>query len=307
MSFRKVLSIIVFLLVFPWSAIFTKILSSEYNVITQNFYRFLFADISLFIVSFYLFRNDLKKALKNLKKFIIPAALTAIGQNLMVAAIVLTTAVLGALLSKLSVIFTVVLSFILIKEERSLIKSRYFLLGLLLSIIGFIGVALGRTASIGAVDNFSKGVILFLISAFMFGLYRISIKKMVKDTQPVVAFTIICFLMTLIFLPFVILFGNPTKIITAGLGINLVLFSSGFVVISLSNSVYYIAVRDFGVSVPNAILLLVPFITGIFSFVILKELLTSLQILFGSILLIGCYFVMKRKIVKLKHNHISSG
>ncbi len=290
---KNLLSIVIFILLFSWTPIFIKILSHHYNIITQNFYRFLFADIFLLSLSYYLFNEDLKRALKNIRIFIFPGLLAAISQNLLVAAISTTTAVLGGLLSKLSVVFTVLLSLVFLKSERKIIKSRYFLIGLSLAILGFIGVILGKGEL--AINDFNIGILIFIITAFLVGLYRVSIKNIVKDINPLVSFSIICVLMTVFFTPFVILFGDLGRIFEVEIKYNLILFFSGFISISLANTFFFKAVKDFGVSLPNTLFLMLPFTTGIFSFLFLGELLTAIQVFSGLILIMGCFLLMRAK------------
>jgi drug/metabolite transporter (DMT)-like permease len=292
MSVKKLSNIFLFIFIYSWTPIFIKMLGSEYDVITQNFYRFIFADVALFAIGYYFYKDDLKKAFRNIKLFLFPAAINTVVQYLMVAAIVLTTAVLGSLISKLSVVSTIALSWIFLKSERKIIKSKYFLIGIALAIIGFIGVVSAKGDVL--VSDFNLAIIYFIIIALLVAVYRISIKKMVAEVHPFAAFTMICFLMTLFFIPGVILFGDLSRIFTASTNINAILIFSGVINLSLANGFYYKSVKDYGVSIPNTLLLILPFTTGAFSYFVLGELLTTMQIVFGTILIIGCYVLMKK-------------
>jgi hypothetical protein len=67
--------------VWSWPTIFVKILSEDFGIFTQSFYRYLSSSAFFFAVSFLFMRDGLKKAAANIRVLIIPALLVSLFQT----------------------------------------------------------------------------------------------------------------------------------------------------------------------------------------------------------------------------------
>ena len=159
--------------------------------------------------------------------------------------------------------------------------------------MGVIGVTFSQGFS--TTNTYFLGILSLIGVAILSGIYHNFIKSLVKRIHPFVAFTVICVLMTVIFAPWALLFGNLENITNVGSKIQLILFLSGFLSLSLSNILFYHSIKNLGVSRPASLLLAVPFLTAIFSFFILDEVLSIVQIISGILLLTGCFFLLSEE------------
>jgi drug/metabolite transporter (DMT)-like permease len=74
-----------------------------------------------------------------------------------------------------------------------------------------------------------------------------------------------------------------------------ILIGSGLLGIAGGQGIYYYLLPKLGIITAASVQLLVPFITGIFSFLIFGEIITSLQLIGGIILLSGCRIILVQK------------
>ena len=213
-------------------------------------------------------------------------------QIVWVQAIYYTTPTTAVLLSKLDIVFIAILSFFLLKSERRIITSKYFLLGSTLALIGVVGVVLGRNMEIRT--EFNLGVALLLIRSLLWAIYTISIRKLVAKVDPLIAATWVFIFASLLFLPTILLFGDIHRIAEVPLSTNLLLFGSGFLCVGMGNAANYTAVKHLGANIPTSLLLITPFLTGIFSYIILGEVLTATQIVSGLLIIFSCWLIIRK-------------
>ncbi len=291
---KKYLPIIVVASLWTWTPIFVKLLSFHFDNFTQNFYRYFAGSLVLIIISLIFYRKKLFDCLNEIKSFILPAILLFVFQTAFVAGIYMLTPTVAALISRSSVFFTIIFSFIFFADERRIIKSTSFIFGSFLAIIGVCGVIIGKGSLYLASFNF--GAALMLISSVAWALYTIVMKTRLQKTDPFVSASIIFTLVLPLFLVFALLFGNINNIktlSTAPKGIILILFLSGIFCVGMGNVFNYKSIKLIGVVISSNFRLITPFFTAIFSYIIFKEVLTVYQILFGAILLVGCSILMK--------------
>lgn len=289
---RGLLAALLTVLIWSWPTIFIKFLSTDFDVVTQSFYRYLVASAFLLAYTAIFQRRPLVAAWKDLRRFLLPSLLVFIFQVVWVQGIYLTTPTIAALISKLDVLFVLLLSSLFFASERRIMRSRYLSLGFALAFGGVIGVVLGRGASLPT--QFDLGVAFLLLRCLLWASYIVSIRNLVRGVDPLVAATMVYTLASMMFLPTVLIFGDVGKVTAVSATTNLVLFGSGVLCVGLGNAFNYTAIRHLGSSIPTVLLLATPFLTGMFSYLSLHETLTMLQIASGLLLISGCWVIIRK-------------
>jgi drug/metabolite transporter (DMT)-like permease len=288
---KKYLPIIIVTFLWIWPPIFIKLFTQYFDNYTQNFYRFLSGALILIIISLIRNKQECIDCFKNIKKFFLPAIFMFLFQIIWVAGIYLIDPTITSLITKANVLFVLLISFIFFKDERKIIKSKTFILGASLAILGVIGVILGKNSI--HLEDFNLGAILILIAAIFWAFYVISIKQVVKTTDPFVAASFSYSLAVPLFFILALLFGDLTAITRAPPSIITLLVLSGIFFVGIANALNFESIKMIGASISTTFILVTPFFTGIASYFIFKELLTITQLIFGLILLIGCFILIR--------------
>ena len=101
------------------------------------------------------------------------------------------------------------------------------------------------------------------------------------------AFTYVCTGVLCFFMVTTPCLGDPGKIVEFSPGVLAALVISGIVGIALAHLFFYTALKGLGAAVCGASILVLPFLTGTWSYLVDGETLTPIQILFGAVLLVG--------------------
>lgn len=282
-------------IIWSWPPIFISYLSQDFDVITQNLYRY--AAGSLFLLIYTLIVSPKKLLLpikENFGSLLFSSFSVFIFQIVWVKAIYLTTPTTAALFSRLDILFVTLFSFIFLKSEKGIIGSKYFILGASLALLGVAGVVLGR----GSLEaEFNLGIGLLLLRCFLWGGYTVSVRNLVVKVEPIIAATWVYLLASLLFLPTTYFLGDIHRIAEVPLSINLILFGSGVLCVGMGNAANYTAIKHLGVNLPTLFLLLTPFFTGIISYFIFAEKLTPIQIVSGLIIIFSCWLVVSKVVM----------
>ncbi len=292
--------LIVLLLAVLWSfpPIIITVLGGYFDAFSQNFYRFFSAAVFLIIISYLHKKDEFIATLRNLRQFILPFSLISLFQTLFVIGIYLTSPAITAFVSKLDVVFVVIFAYFMFKDERMIIMHKEFLVPALLAFVGVIGVVLGKGGEIGI----TSGALIIVFAAMLWGLYINTVKKAVSHINPLIAVTFIYSLSTIVLLGIALVFGKMESILSAPVEINLLLIISGILFVGIANAMNYFVIKDIGASLTANFLLITPFLTALFSNIILGEEITIVQLFFGLILLTGLGLLAKYR--KLFEEHI---
>ncbi|MCD6510830.1 MAG: DMT family transporter [Thermoprotei archaeon] len=281
------------LILWSWAVIFIKILASYFDPITQNFYRYSSAALALTIISASLSNTRKHVRLKITWTLIVPAVMVFLYQIFTVYGIYMTEATIAALLMRTNVIFTNAMSFLLFEEERRLIGTRKFMLGLLIAFIGIIGVTLRDSHDIGAL-TIDLGALMVLLGTIFWASYTVSVKISLREADPLILTTIVFSLASLFFLPVTLLLGDIGLVMKVSPDVNLMLIGSGILCVGIGNFLNYIAIMELGVAVTASLQLMTPLLTGVFSYMVMGERLTEMDLLFGGLLLLGCGMIIRQ-------------
>ncbi len=191
----------------------------------------------------------------------------------------------ATLLANLSVLFVIPLGWILFNKR---VEAKVFLYAL----GAFGGVIM---LSWGALDNLAnlKGLFWGILSAVFYALYILSVSKLREKLSAIQQMTWTCIFTSLWLLPFVIWQGESLLItsmygliILVGLGITSQVMGQGFIAYSLA----YIAP-----ALATLILLLQPVVAATMGWLIFNEVLTTIQIIGGLMIMIFIYLARNIK------------
>jgi drug/metabolite transporter (DMT)-like permease len=264
--------------------IFIKYLTGYIDLWTQNLLRYSAA--CLFWLPFLLFAIRKKRfETKIWRKALIPAVPNIIMQCLWAGGFYYLGPAFMVLLTKTNILWVAVFSFILFADERALIKSKRFWLGLALSVIGVVGVMYYK-------ENFVAtktliGIAIALATAFMWAVYTISVKIAFKDIDSRYGFSVISIYTVAGLCVLALLFGNVQECLTMGAWRWACVVISGVTAISLGHVLYYVAIKRIGATIPALVILSQPFIVLAISNIVFGESLNAIQLLFGVALMIG--------------------
>lgn len=271
---------------FCWSfgPIVIKYLSEYLDFWTQNFLRYSVA--CLFWLPFLIYSVKTKRLDTRVwRKAIVPALANVIMQSLFACAFYYIGPAFMTLLGKSSLIWIASFSLIFFPEERSLVRSKRFWMGLALSVMGVVGVLCFKKDF--AATRTLTGIVLTLSMAFMWAVYTLSAKIAFKDTDSRQGFSVITIYTVVGLSALALRFGDLGRCMQMGAPRWALVVVSGIMSIAFAHVLYYTAMRRIGATIPALIVLVQPFIILAISRVVFGESLNVLQLLFGVILLLG--------------------
>jgi len=242
----------------------------------------------IFIPLAFHFKKEIRGELKKWKKYLLPALLILGAISLFTISLYFTAdATFTALVTKSNAIIIPLLTATFFIEERRVLMTRRFLLGISLAAIGVIGVVLGGGA---LTFTLGIGIALILGSQVCWSLYSVSLKRLISRHNRM-------YILSLIF-PLAFVFSMPFAGYELAAGTEftplflLVPIASG-IILGFANVMQFKAIELKGLIVTNAFSLTMPLYTGIMGFVLFGEMLHPLQFLFGAVLLVGAYFIIR--------------
>ena len=269
-----------------WSVgpIFIKFLTGHLDVWTQNLLRY--STACLFWLPFLLFAVR-KKRIDNRvwRRAVLPAAANTIMQSFWAGAFYYINPAFMVLLMKSSIIWIAAFSLVFFAQERGLVKSKRFWLGLVLCVIGVVGVTLFK-GDFAATETIT-GIVIALAAAFMFGVYTVSAKIAFRDIDSRNSFSVVTIYTVAGLCILALIFGKPADCVEIGLWPWACVVISALVSIAFSHVLYYAALKRIGATIPSLVLLSSPFIVLAISSVVFGESLNGPQWLFGVVLLVG--------------------
>ena len=233
------------------------------------------------------------------RRLLITAFFTIAFQLLYTTCFLLIAPAFGVLLYQSQVVFALLLGVIFFEKERELLRSRAVLLSIGGAAVGAVIVILGRAG--GVTFTLSIGILMAVGAAVSWSFVGVSLRKGKPLELPPLLLVTFVFTLVLLFTTPVIFFLRPWLIAEPG---SLrwdhwaILVASGFLGIAGGQGLYYHLLPRLGLIVTSLVQLLVPFITGIFSYYFFRETITPLQLL-GGLLLLGCCGVILVKRAKL--------
>jgi len=269
-----------------WSIgpIFIKLLTGYVDLWTQNLLRYSVACFFWLPVLFFSIRN--KQVDKGIwRKALLPAGANVAMQSFWAGAFYYINPALMSLLTKSSVFWITAFSLLFFAEERSLVKSRRFWLGMGLCVTGVSGVLVFKKDFAAA--QTMTGIVLALTAAFGWGIYTVSARIVFRDTDSRIGFSIVTIYTVAGLGMLAFIFGRVSDCLTMGARPWAYVVVSGLTAIAFSHVLYYAAMKRIGATIPSLVLLSTPFVVLAISRVVFGETLSMFQWLFGMVLLTG--------------------
>jgi len=269
-----------------WSLgpIFIKYLTGYLDSWTQNLLRYSVACLVWLPFLFFSIRTK-RLDTRVWRRAVAPAVANVVMQSLFAYAFYYIGPAFMVLLVKSSIIWIAGFSLILFPEERTLVKSKRFWSGLVLSMTGVIGVMCYKEdfAAAGTLT----GIVITLAMAFMWAVYIVSARIAFKDIDSRHCFSVISIYTVGGLCLLALLFGQIGDCVKMGAWPWACVVISGATAIALSHTLYYAAMRRIGATIPSLVMLAQPFIVLAISYVVFRESLNVFQLLFGIVLLAG--------------------
>jgi drug/metabolite transporter (DMT)-like permease len=269
-----------------WSMgpLFIKYLAGFVDSWTQNLLRY--STACLFWLPFLIVSLNKGKVERHIWRLaLMPSAANLVMQSFWAASFYYIDPAFMNLLIKSSVIWIAAFSIIFFRDERPLLKSGRFWMGLFLCVIGVAGVLVFKEGF--ASKKAATGIILALSAAFMWSIYTVLVRTAFKRVDSRLGFAVVS-MYTMVGLGIVAsIFGNVSDCLQMGLWQWLCVLISGLLAIALSHVLYYSTIKRIGATIPSLVLLATPFTVLAASSVLFGERLSGPQIMFGLILLAG--------------------
>jgi len=280
-----------------WStpSLFQFYLNRFYDPFAQNFYRYSVAFLG--ILPFALFRWRRQKVQPYWDSFwicvpaVFPNVVHQVGQ---VVALHYMGPGVYAVFIRSSVIMTALLALLFFPEERWMIRQWQFQAGTLLGLLGAAGVLWFQPGLRDSPASLGGFGIAFL-SSFCWALYGVLVKRPSARLGSIQSFAIIGFLTSAFLLPLTWVFGRLETPLLVSARVNWILVVSAVFCIALAHVLYYVAIREIGVALSQALHLLTPLGALALSAWIFHERLTTLQLWSAAILLLGAFLATQIK------------
>lgn len=278
---------------FGWASVFLflKYLTGQVDPWTANGWRYgLSALLWLPVLLIGLYRGNLPAGLWRLA--VVPAAINGIAQVMYALAPYYIGAGFAAFLVRVSVVSSMCGAFIMFSDERILLRSMKFWVGLALVVLGSCGTILYSR------ESFNGGAVIGIVcgaaSGLLYGFYSVSVRYYMRGIPSLTAFAVICLYTAAGLVVPMIIFGKEHGLSVLHLSgfAWAMLGLSAFLGIAMGHVAYYAAINRLGVAVSNGILQVAPFLTAVGSLLLFDEKLTSGQWICGAILFVGAVLLL---------------
>lgn len=181
---------------------------------------------------------------------------------------------------------------ILFADERLLIRSPRFWIGLFLVVLSAAGTIVFSAAPVEGAT--ATGIVLGLIAGTVFGLYGVSVRHYMRDIPAATSFAVISLYTAAGMVALMLLFGETggTAVFRLSAFNWMILVVSAVVGIALGHVFYYASIARLGVAVSGAIVQLAPFFCAAASVAIFGEVLTKGQWISGFVMLFGGFILL---------------
>jgi drug/metabolite transporter (DMT)-like permease len=132
-----------------------------------------------------------------------------------------------------------------------------------------------------------RGIIVALMAAFMWGIYTVTVKMAFREIDSRQGFSVLSIYTVVGLSLCAFLFGKPGDCVHLSGTIWVYIVISGITAIAFAHTLYYVAIRRIGATIPALVILAQPFVVLGISNVVFGESLNGIQLLCGLLLLAG--------------------
>lgn len=281
-----------FLAMISWAQapVFIRFLREAYEPFSMAFIRYSSGAAALTLVSLVFYRGEFLRLLRDPRPVLGIAVLNTFQQWTWTAGCYGSTATMAQVINMLSLVFVVLFSFMLFREERAVIRSPLFLAGSTLCFLGAVAVLTKEPGSLRPV--FDRSSMLLLITAMSWGVYRVWSKHIVMTWHPIPMFTVLALLTSVGFLALTFAVGRPADLTSAGPRLTLIALFSGIMPIAVAHPSFNYAQRSLGSAFSTSVGNLTPLLTYLLAILVLEDEVLRLSQWLGAFVLIGGAFLV---------------
>jgi len=270
-----------------WGAapVFIRGLRGAYDPYSQAFIRYFFGTAFLCVLCMVSFRGEFLGLLRRPVPMMGMACISIMHQLTWTLGCYRASATLAQLIIQSGVIFVILLSFILFRDERRVIRSPQFLVGTALSFAGMAGLLAGGRGTVGSVDIVTAA--LLMGPALFWAVYVVWARHLVMNVHPVPMFAVLSIFITLGTGIISCLLGRPMCILEAGAGITALTFVSGVLPIATAHPAFHFAQKHLGSAFCSSSNLFSPALTYLFAAFFLDDPPLTVAQWAGALVLLG--------------------
>jgi len=278
-----------------WSStpIWIKHFTGYFDPFSQNVYRYAFA--LLFWLPFLIVRQATGRVPRSIWLLALaPAIPNTAMQTFWAWSLYHLDPGVMALLARMGVIWSTLLSMAVFADERLLARSKRFWCGLGCGLAGAVGVLAFKPGFVAGLSRLDVDIRATVIGAGMvttatalWSVYAVMVRLRMRGVDSRTAFAVIALETTVGLSVIAIVFGDPARVVDVPLNVMVLVALSGWICIALAHVCYYTAIRRVGVAVPTAVLQLTPFAVLTLSYFIFDERFAPAQLASGAVLVIG--------------------
>jgi len=276
----------IILAVLCWASgpIFIRYLTGYLDAWTQNSCRYSIA--AIFWLPFLCF--SIRKGTADARAFklaLLAAVPNIIMQSLWAWTFYFLKPGFATLIARSSVVWTMLFSLILFVDERTLVKSKRFWIGILLSVAGLVTVVVSKYDFY--FSNSLTGILITLAAAITWSVYSVCAKIAFRKIDVRIGFSIVSIYTAAGLAPLAFIFGEPSQALHIGLYPWAAVIISAILSIALAHTLFYASIKRIGATIPAVVQQLSPYATLLISMVVFAERLNLVQWLGGIVLVAG--------------------
>ncbi|QHB17384.1 MULTISPECIES: DMT family transporter [Mannheimia] len=273
-----------------------RYMSIHFETINNNAVRFLSGGLVFVFICILRFRNEIRKIIINPKIIswlIILGFFMTLNMFFFINGIKYTSALAGSIFGIIAMPLAVSMAAIFYKDEREKVKSWWFVLGAILSILGSLIFVFNNGSSLDG-NDFIKGSLFLSIAILIQSVQNLIVKKVSKNLHAIMISASTATLSGLIYLIISIETNTILELNSVPSSLLIGLSLAGIYGMLTGMLMAFYIVQKEGVVTFNIIQLLIPLSTAFIGYITLGETITLLQVFGAIIVIIGCTISLKK-------------
>ena len=187
--------------------------------------------------------------------------------------------------TKLAFLFTVVIGFVLFRDERVLSRTKWFWIGAGCCLLGLVGMSAGSLGT--GSSTTAAGLVLLIFVTLFWGAYAVAVKRFMSAYPPILSFGVISLYTAAPLVPLMLIFGTPSEIGAMAASTWGLVVLSGLLGIAFAHVLYYRGILRLGAVVASGIPMISPFLTLLGATLVLGETIGTLETVGGIVIVMG--------------------
>lgn len=193
---------------------------------------------------------------------------------------------------RVQIVFVAVGAVLLFPSERKIVRSPWFLTGLLMVIAGTLSTIALKPGGLG--DGSGIGIAISISSGVLYAGYALAVRKYMVGINPLIAFAAVSQYTALGLLTLMFVFAPQHGAAFFDLGTKLqgLVVLSAIIGIGIGHTLYFYCISKLGVAVASGVVQLQPITVSVGSMLIFNERLTSWQWCTGMLAISGAVVML---------------